>query len=127
MKEYQKKRSDVQMMHHKFWEHNNIHFSTAKESFEDKVRGATGCDPTPAQLSQFYKSYLQDNQKRHMEYNLRWWKANVELLKPALRAELGMFDVGSTAMGVVRGLKTVVCVLVGLDPQVRRTAQGVSV
>ncbi|KAJ3074553.1 hypothetical protein HDU98_010916 [Podochytrium sp. JEL0797] len=120
---YQAERVALQKMHHSFWEHNNAHFAAAKAAFEDEIFARSGADATPAQLSLFYKSYLEDNAARHMQYNRRWWRASFGLVAIGARAQVSVVD--RLGLDVLRGVRTVALVLVGMDPQARRgTAQG---
>ncbi|KAJ3393090.1 hypothetical protein HDU84_002767 [Entophlyctis sp. JEL0112] len=131
-KEYHKSRMDLQLMHHNFWVVNNDRFEKAKENFERQVLAKTGAPASATDFSKFYRTYLVENQRSHLEYNKRWWRANWMLLKPAIRAEIvpsaRAVEIAETLSDCVAGARTLLLVLIGLDPQqARRKAQGVSV
>ncbi|TPX61020.1 hypothetical protein CcCBS67573_g08955 [Chytriomyces confervae] len=140
---YNRQRAAIQQMHHSFWAANNSHFEAQMAAFEQKVYERTGNQATHAEFARFYKSYLTENQQRHWEYNTKWWRANAELAVLALKSATASVTnaqpaapvsllpntdsmVGSV-VGLGRGLKTLVYVLIGMDPQSKRSAQGVSV
>ncbi|KAJ3132456.1 hypothetical protein HK100_005297 [Physocladia obscura] len=131
VKDYHAKRTDLQKMHHLFWEANNKHFMEAKQAFEDAVLSNTGVAATANDFSRFYKAYLEENQQRHMEYNQKWWAENWAMIGIALRAEFVPTErVSEIVEGLAvfgRGMKTLVYVLIGMDPQARKSAHGVSV
>lgn len=43
---------------------------------------------TADEMSEFYKRFLDDNWKIHVNYNFEWYKRNFELLFLALRVSL---------------------------------------
>ncbi|KAI9009695.1 hypothetical protein BC832DRAFT_613908 [Gaertneriomyces semiglobifer] len=81
-------RERVQRWHHQFWTENNRHFQAAKLAYETSIVSTYGRQPTPSELSVFYKDYLNASLERHAAYNSLWWKENTRMLLPALRAEL---------------------------------------
>ncbi|KAI8075245.1 hypothetical protein BC940DRAFT_287835 [Gongronella butleri] len=70
-----------------FWTNNNTMFSQAKKDYEAQLI-ASGQEVTPEALSIFYKDFLDKAYDRQMAYNKAWWKHNLAMLYPGLKAAL---------------------------------------
>ncbi|CAO3628934.1 unnamed protein product [Cunninghamella blakesleeana] len=70
-----------------FWKNNNTMFAEAKHAYEQELI-ANGKEITAEALSIFYKDFLNKAYYRQMEYNKQWWKMNVGMLYPGLKATL---------------------------------------
>ncbi|KAI9347941.1 hypothetical protein DFJ73DRAFT_835896 [Zopfochytrium polystomum] len=86
MREWQRRREQVQEMHHKFWAGNNADFIASKTSFEQKILESTGAPADASDLSRFYREYLDGARDRHRAYRRAWNRENFGMLGVALRA-----------------------------------------
>ncbi|RWS31916.1 hypothetical protein B4U80_05468 [Leptotrombidium deliense] len=74
-REYREQRSNVQQWNHDYWQKNNAHFQRAKEEYtrnalrEMKERGKAKDTLTHDELSRFYKTFLDNNYRKHVNYN----------------------------------------------------------
>ncbi|XP_070377729.1 COA8 family protein CBG23705, mitochondrial [Dermacentor albipictus] len=87
----------VQAWNQDYWSKHNAEFQRKKEEFtqhklaEYKTRG-TPRDSVPIEdMASFYKSFLNDNHQKHMQYNWAWYRKNIGLLMPALLASWAYF------------------------------------
>ncbi|KAL4237393.1 Apoptogenic protein 1 [Mactra antiquata] len=95
-KQFREKRQSAQEFHHAFWSEHNKEFFTLKEKFtqeklaEKKLENpdATVKSLTPEEMSEFYKQFLDDNRKNHMQYNREWYKQNFQMLLSAFKVFL---------------------------------------
>ncbi|KAI9499596.1 hypothetical protein BDB00DRAFT_753280 [Zychaea mexicana] len=62
-------------------------FVDAKAEYENNLK-QNGEHVTPEALSIFYKDFLDKAYERQMEYNREWWKLNVGLLYPGMKAAI---------------------------------------
>ncbi|KAI9251924.1 hypothetical protein BDA99DRAFT_444371 [Phascolomyces articulosus] len=62
-------------------------FMNAKANYEDKLR-QDGQEVTPEALSVFYKDFLDQSYERQMAYNREWWKLNMSMLYPGMKAAI---------------------------------------
>ncbi|KAI7861867.1 hypothetical protein BDF14DRAFT_1737563 [Spinellus fusiger] len=62
-------------------------FTNAKADYERQLI-EKGAPVTAEALSVFYKDFLDKSYQRQMEYNREWWKINVGLLYPGMKAAL---------------------------------------
>ena len=72
---------------------NNFPFlNQAKERFissvlEKKANVSTVSQPLTADdLSEFYRSFLDENREKHLQYNIEWHKKNIRLVVPGVKA-----------------------------------------
>ncbi|XP_017262967.1 cytochrome c oxidase assembly factor 8 [Kryptolebias marmoratus] len=82
-------RQDTEDWNHDFWTEQNISFSKEKEAFivsqlkakgltlrdEDGRRRALGSED----MALFYKSFLDKNRSRHLNYNREWYRRNLSI------------------------------------------------
>jgi hypothetical protein len=78
----------TQTWHHEFWSLNNAQFAREKDDFIQAFASKHSRTPTSEDLSLFYKSYLNENHQRHLEYYKQWWLRNLHLLRLGLKAEV---------------------------------------
>ncbi|KAJ3326113.1 hypothetical protein HDU76_013003 [Blyttiomyces sp. JEL0837] len=99
---FRTRRENTQLMHHEFWSKNNRDFQQAKTEFEENVLKTTGKAATSADLSVFYREYLESSRASHMAYNRKWWKENFSMLVPAYKADVEFLyrAVGKKIFGV---------------------------
>ncbi|KAI8148758.1 hypothetical protein BJV82DRAFT_589516 [Fennellomyces sp. T-0311] len=86
-REWRQIRERVDEFNQSFWETNNTMFIKAKAEYEDSLK-QKGEQVTPEALSVFYKDFLDKAYERQMEYNREWWKLNVGMLYPGMKAAL---------------------------------------
>ncbi|XP_041352807.1 COA8 family protein CBG23705, mitochondrial-like [Gigantopelta aegis] len=90
---YRLKREEIVKWNHDFWTQNNANFLKEKEEFiKEKTSGQSDRDDkdpskslTPEEMSVFYREFLQKYYKKHLYYNMDWYKRNIQLLWPALQ------------------------------------------
>ncbi|EGF80028.1 hypothetical protein BATDEDRAFT_37087 [Batrachochytrium dendrobatidis JAM81] len=82
------KRIDVQERHHIFWTANNTDFQSKKSAYIQAINDSAHREPTSAEMSYFYKSYLDDSYSRHSAYNTTLWKENTSMLIPGIKADM---------------------------------------
>lgn len=95
-RQYREQRQALLDWHHLFWTEHNKSFFTKKEEFVQKKlaekqaegKSETSQSVTPEELSVFYKKFLDENYKTHIQYNKEWYKKNIKLLWPALKANI---------------------------------------
>uniref|UniRef100_A0A224YWL6 Protein containing DUF2315 domain n=1 Tax=Rhipicephalus zambeziensis TaxID=60191 RepID=A0A224YWL6_9ACAR len=87
----------VQAWNQDYWAKHNAEFQRKKEEFthrrlaEYKAQG-TPRDSVPIEdMASFYKTFLNDNHQKHMQYNWAWYRKNIGLLLPALLASWAYF------------------------------------
>eukprot|EP01134_Creolimax_fragrantissima_P002289 CFRG2289T1 len=84
---FREERMAIQQAHHTFWVNNNEKFICGKTRFENEKRVANGGEPITAdEFAEFYTKFLKDNERDHREYNKWWWRKNISMLIPALKA-----------------------------------------
>ncbi|XP_077538032.1 cytochrome c oxidase assembly factor 8 [Haemaphysalis longicornis] len=89
--------SALQAWNHDYWVKHNAEFQQKKEEFtrqkldEYKEKGISR-DTVPAEdMATFYKAFLNDNHRKHMDYNWAWYRRNIGLLWPAALASWAYF------------------------------------
>ncbi|XP_050036473.1 COA8 family protein CBG23705, mitochondrial [Dermacentor andersoni] len=94
---FRKQYGAMQAWNQDYWSKHNAEFQRKKEEFtqrklaEYKTRG-TPRDSVPIEdMASFYKSFLNDNHQKHMQYNWAWYRKNIGLLMPALLASWAYF------------------------------------
>ncbi|XP_076463776.1 COA8 family protein CBG23705, mitochondrial-like [Babylonia areolata] len=70
---------------HTFWKKHNAKFFKEKEDFVEKIKQTEGKKATSEELSQFYKTFLNENRVGHLKYNRDWYRKNISLLWPAVQ------------------------------------------
>ncbi|WAR23874.1 COA8-like protein, partial [Mya arenaria] len=73
-REYREQQEVTRHWHHQFWEKHNKDFFAQKEVFTQQrlaEKAEKGHDEkiTPEELSEFYKKFLDENYKAHIQYN----------------------------------------------------------
>lgn len=87
----------VQAWNQDYWSKHNAEFQRKKEEFTqhklaEYKRKGTPRDSVPIEdMASFYKSFLNDNHQKHMQYNWAWYRKNIGLLLPALLASWAYF------------------------------------
>ncbi|KAF5269708.1 hypothetical protein FQA39_LY08631 [Lamprigera yunnana] len=73
-----------------FWSKHNASFTKNRESFIklNVDRDSNKQTLTADEMSEFYKKFLDDSWKTHVEYNLKWYKRNFLMLYLAFRVSL---------------------------------------
>ncbi|XP_013410764.1 APOPT family protein CBG23705, mitochondrial [Lingula anatina] len=93
---YRERRQELQKWNQNFWAEHNTSFYGARERFvKEKLAeiGPTLPDGTPrklttSEMSEFYRCFLNENYRRHVEYNKEWYKRNISLLWPAVKVNI---------------------------------------
>lgn len=76
-----------------FWQQHNSDFNKGREEFIKKIlKENYGSDPqktsiSAAEMSIFYKSFLDSKWKSHIDYNLAWQKRNFKILALAFKVK----------------------------------------
>ncbi|RUP45250.1 hypothetical protein BC936DRAFT_148425 [Jimgerdemannia flammicorona] len=86
-REWRLMRERVDKFNSDFWTENNAKFIREKAAFEDEVT-SRGEQVTPETLSVFYKDFLDKAYPRQMAYNRQWWRDNLAMLYPGLKASV---------------------------------------
>ncbi|KAH9507207.1 Cytochrome c oxidase assembly factor 8 [Bulinus truncatus] len=87
-KTFRLRRSKILLWNQNFWAHHNSTFFKAKEDYVLKNQKTDSDGKTSIssdELSVFYKKFLDENRKSHLNYNREWYKHNISLLWPALK------------------------------------------
>ncbi|KAJ1680171.1 Apoptogenic protein 1, mitochondrial [Spiromyces aspiralis] len=82
---YRQMLEEAHQFNHEFWKQNNERFIREKELFEQQVTNEKG-KVSPEDLSVFYKRYLQGSRPQHAAYNKEWWRRNLAMIVPGIRA-----------------------------------------
>lgn len=103
-RKYREQRTEALEFNHDFWYKHNKSFFTQKEEFvkarlaAKRVMAGGGEDHqvtqeslTPEEMSEFYKKFLDENYKQHLQYNKDWYRKNVSLLWPAAKVAVARF------------------------------------
>ncbi|KAG2227358.1 hypothetical protein INT45_004313 [Circinella minor] len=86
-KEWREIKEKVDKFNQNFWYNNNKMFINAKAEYEDILK-QNGETVTPEALSIFYKDFLDQSYERQMNYNREWWKLNIGMLYPGMKAAI---------------------------------------
>ncbi|XP_025103692.1 APOPT family protein Y39B6A.34, mitochondrial-like [Pomacea canaliculata] len=69
-----------------FWYKHNTKFFKEKDDFVKNIEQNKGESSISLEdLSKFYKTFLDENRKTHLNYNREWYKRNISLLWPAMK------------------------------------------
>merc|ERR1712117_708870 len=88
---YRLKRKKIMEWNRAFWAEHNAKFFKEKEKFIQQRSQKQGKSSSkkkslsPEELSIFYRNFLNENRKSHLDYNRQWYRANLSLLWPAVR------------------------------------------
>ncbi|KAK7490173.1 hypothetical protein BaRGS_00018518 [Batillaria attramentaria] len=83
---FRQKQAETIQWNQDFWHKHNSKFFKEKEEFVNNLKEIKGVKTvSPEELSQFYRSFLNENRKAHLQYNKEWYKRNISLLWPALQ------------------------------------------
>ncbi|XP_044753825.1 COA8 family protein CG14806, mitochondrial [Coccinella septempunctata] len=76
-----------------FWATHNTKFLREKQKFIDnhQILGEEKRLLSAEEMSEFYKKFLDEHWKTHIEYNFSWYKKNFSLLFLALRVNVEKF------------------------------------
>ncbi|KAI8381479.1 uncharacterized protein BYT42DRAFT_566688 [Radiomyces spectabilis] len=96
-KEWRLLQQRVDEFNQTFWRNNNLMFVRAKAEYEDQLI-ARGEPVTAEAMSIFYKDFLNKAYDRQMAYNREWWRLNVSMLYPGLKACVRALRNRSTAV-----------------------------
>ncbi|KYB25412.1 COA8 family protein CG14806, mitochondrial [Tribolium castaneum] len=79
----------TQSWNHDFWAKHNTNFIKKRQEFV-QLRQSQGeaRQLTAEEMSDFYKSFLDQNWETHLNYNLEWYRRNFVLLFLAFRVSL---------------------------------------
>ncbi|KAK9880096.1 hypothetical protein WA026_008611 [Henosepilachna vigintioctopunctata] len=88
--ELRQKQDATHQWNQKFWSIHNTKFIKEKQKFIDDQQkaGQEKHQLTAEEMSEFYKRFLDENWKIHMDYNFQWYKKNFTLLFLALRVSI---------------------------------------
>lgn len=81
-KQLRLKREELQTWNHEFWTKHNTDFFKLKEEFttrELKKKQNNEQTVNADEMSVFYKKFLDENWKRHLHYNISWYRKNVSV------------------------------------------------
>ncbi|KAL3197996.1 hypothetical protein MRX96_044572 [Rhipicephalus microplus] len=87
----------VQAWNQDYWVKHNAEFQRKKEEFtrcklaEYRTQGSPRDSVPIEDMASFYKTFLNDNHQKHMQYNWAWYRKNIGLLLPALLASWAYF------------------------------------
>lgn len=87
----------VQTWNQEYWAKHNAEFQHKKEQFmqsklaEYKANGDPKETVPTKDMASFYKAFLNENHKKHMQYNWAWYRKNIGLLLPAALASWAYF------------------------------------
>ncbi len=105
--DYRIMREKVLAWNQEYWTQSNLNFIQSKRTFIENIEtakrleqrlGMTNHSPTrninaklneeineSAEMTEFYRKFLNDNYHNHYEYNKKWFKLNLQLLWPATK------------------------------------------
>lgn len=82
-KKLRRKREELQDWHQLFWSNHNKRFQSSKKEFETnflKQKNNTSDQTISAdEISVFYKQFLDENWKNHMNYLFSWYRKNIHV------------------------------------------------
>uniref|UniRef100_A0A023FF09 Uncharacterized protein n=1 Tax=Amblyomma cajennense TaxID=34607 RepID=A0A023FF09_AMBCJ len=87
----------VQAWNQEYWAKHNAEFLQRKEEFMQSKLAEYRANGNPKEtvpiedMASFYKTFLNDNHKKHMQYNWAWYRKNIGLLLPAALASWAYF------------------------------------
>ncbi|CAL4065757.1 unnamed protein product [Meganyctiphanes norvegica] len=82
---YRESRQVTEKENHDFWTDHNVQFKKMKADFiqkrlHEKYMSSEDHEVprrlTAEEMSEFYKGFLDENRKKHMEYNKQWYRNN---------------------------------------------------
>lgn len=86
---FRQKQAETIQWNQDFWQTHNTKFFQMKDDFVNKLKETKGVKTvSPEELSQFYRSFLNEHRKVHFQYNKEWYKKNISLLWPALQVAI---------------------------------------
>ncbi|XP_011303338.1 apoptogenic protein 1, mitochondrial [Fopius arisanus] len=87
-KQYREARESTHEWNHKFWSEHNARFISERKEFQNKLKAEGKESVTADEMSVFYKQFLDNNWKNHVNYNYSWYKRNVKILFLEIRVRL---------------------------------------
>lgn len=90
-KHYRHQYESLQDWNNRYWAENNQLFNREKEEYIKKTFGDEHSSEEALshdQLASFYSDFLERNRKRHVEYNMIWYKNHIALLASSLNAKV---------------------------------------
>lgn len=81
----------LQEWNNKYWAENNDLFDREKQAFIKSTFGASLTSDQALshdQLASFYRSFLERNRKKHVDYNKIWYRNHLALLSSSLKAKM---------------------------------------
>uniref|UniRef100_A0A0K8RMP4 Uncharacterized protein n=1 Tax=Ixodes ricinus TaxID=34613 RepID=A0A0K8RMP4_IXORI len=88
----------VQDWNQEYWTKHNTDFQRKKDEFtrrklEEYSRQGIKKENVPAEeMAEFYRTFLNDNHQKHMQYNWTWYKKNFGLLWPAIKSNWAYYS-----------------------------------
>ncbi|CAN7999762.1 unnamed protein product [Ixodes hexagonus] len=88
----------VQEWNQEYWAKHNTDFQKKKDEFtrcklEEYTRHGVKKENVPAEeMAEFYRTFLNDNHHKHMQYNWTWYRKNFGLLWPAVKSNWAYYS-----------------------------------
>ncbi|XP_076670704.1 COA8 family protein CG14806, mitochondrial-like isoform X1 [Andrena cerasifolii] len=79
-KRYREAREATQLWNQDFWLRHNASFIEERKRFQDDLKLQGKELITADDMSVFYKQFLDKNWKTHLNYNVAWYRRNIQLL-----------------------------------------------
>ncbi|XP_076670703.1 COA8 family protein CG14806, mitochondrial-like isoform X2 [Andrena cerasifolii] len=79
-KRYREVREATQLWNQDFWLRHNASFIEERKRFQDDLKLQGKELITADDMSVFYKQFLDKNWKTHLNYNVAWYRRNIQLL-----------------------------------------------
>lgn len=97
---YRVQYESLQDWNNRYWAENNELFTKEKNEYIEKIYGQEASSKEEAlshdQLATFYRSFLESNRDRHVNYNRIWYRNHVALLASSINAKLSRLKVNMT-------------------------------
>ncbi|XP_076291034.1 cytochrome c oxidase assembly factor 8 isoform X2 [Lasioglossum baleicum] len=84
-RKYRETREATQIWNQNFWTRHNTCFIEERKRFQEKLKSQGKTSITADDMSVFYKQFLDRNWRTHLNYNIAWYKRNIELLLLEIR------------------------------------------
>lgn len=99
---YRLQYESLQNWNDKYWSENNKIFDQEKSEYIKRNFGELIAEDEALshdQLAPFYRSFLERNRKKHMDYNIAWYQSYASLLASSVRAKISRIKSGLSTAG----------------------------
>ncbi|KAJ9585937.1 hypothetical protein L9F63_020414, partial [Diploptera punctata] len=86
--EFRMRCEDVQRWNQEFWTKHNLSFLKERKNYIKDVTGSDKQTLSADEMSVFYKRFLDENWNIHLQYNMNWYRKNIDLVVLALKVKI---------------------------------------